>query len=373
MATMSTERPGFWRAPRNYHPKPRPQSCVWSPPSHSSYDTNSLPRQKVHFYLPEEQVQSGSPASDAGLRTGDVLLSIGNTSTLSPPMTHSTASDMIKHSGNTLNVQVQRPQGRSPAPMSPSISPVYSSEPPSSHTPYRPVPMNRGVIPHISPGYESSIRKPENNTEEYLKEKAREQWAITAQTYRTLPLIEPRPKVRRDWPTGSYLRYMDGPSWHDLPKTAVLPQPQKLQNVMHKFGQGVTQNNPGVVHLQYNSPINVYSDENVANVLTPRPVSPRPGQAVPPPVVHIKNQLQKPLTVDITQSPTYQLLQEEEEESHREYDAPKDRLYTVGSGQHSGPGHSPKYSPIGQHSPSYPIQTPYFRSLMNSLLPNPGI
>ncbi len=47
MATMSTERPGFWRAPRNYHPKPRPQSCVWSPPSHSSYDTNSLPRQKV--------------------------------------------------------------------------------------------------------------------------------------------------------------------------------------------------------------------------------------------------------------------------------------------------------------------------------------
>jgi hypothetical protein len=29
-------------------------------------------------------------------------------------MTHSTASDMIKHSGNTLNVQVQRPQGRSP-------------------------------------------------------------------------------------------------------------------------------------------------------------------------------------------------------------------------------------------------------------------
>ncbi len=67
--------------------------------------------------------------------------------------------------------------------MSPSISPVYSSEPPSSHTPYRPVPMNRGVIPHISPGYESSIRKPENNTEEYLKEKAREQWAITAQVF----------------------------------------------------------------------------------------------------------------------------------------------------------------------------------------------
>jgi hypothetical protein len=100
-----------------------------------------------------------------------------------------------------------------------------------------------------------------------------------------------------------------------------------------------------------------------------RPVSPRPGLAVPPPVVQIKNQLQKPLTVDITQSPTYQLLHEEEEESHREYDAPKDRLYNVGSGQHSGPGHSPKYSPIGQHSPSYPIQTPYFRSLMNSLLP----
>ena len=134
-----------------------------------------------------------------------------------------------------------------------SISPVYSSEPPSSQTPYRPVPTQRGVIPAIHTlDYDSSIRKPDSNTEEYLREKAREQWAITKQvqsfqgfdqglsnkwshfniqTYRTLPLIEPRPKVRRDWCTGSYLRHMEGPSWHDVPKTIINPVP-KLQNVM---------------------------------------------------------------------------------------------------------------------------------------------
>lgn len=93
-------------------------------------------------------------------------------------------------------------------------------------------------------------------------------------------------------------------------------------------------------------------------------------RAVPPPVVQIKSQLQKPLTVDITQSPTYQLLQEEEEY----VDNSKDRAHLHAPGQyHTGHhGHSPsKFSP--KHSPNYPQQTPYFRSLMNSLLPNPGI
>ena len=53
-------------------------------------------------------------------------------------------------------------------------------------------------------------------------------------TYRTLPLIEPRPKVRRDYPTGSYLRHMDGPTWHEIPKTVVNTNPPKLQEVMNR-------------------------------------------------------------------------------------------------------------------------------------------
>ena len=66
--------------------------------------------------------------------------------------------------------------------MSTSITPRYSSSPPSTHTPYRAVLTPRGVIPQFHGSeYETSIRKPDSNTEEFLKEKAREQWAITKQ------------------------------------------------------------------------------------------------------------------------------------------------------------------------------------------------
>ncbi|CAG2106403.1 unnamed protein product, partial [Medioppia subpectinata] len=219
-------------------------------------------------------VQSGSPASDAGLRSGDVLLNVGNRSTTSPPMTHSQARDIINTTANTLNIQVQRPQQQG-TPLSPSrsLSPAYISEPSSAQTLYRPVPTQRGVIPQFPLDYDSSIRKPETNTQEFLREKALEQWAITKQTYRTLPLIEPKPKVRRDCPTGSYMRLMEGPTWHEVPKTIINPNPHKLQGVLNRFmltnwlyGQGVQQNNPGVVHLQYNSPLNMYSEDNVANI-----------------------------------------------------------------------------------------------------------
>ncbi|XP_054155640.1 uncharacterized protein LOC128954097 isoform X2 [Oppia nitens] len=292
MATMSAERPAFYRPPPGYRSKPRPQSCIWSPstantsqawtpssPISYSYDTCSLPR--------SPNVQSGSPASDAGLRAGDILVNVGDRSTTAPPMTHSLARDIINTAGNTLNVQAQRPSGAAGAapggtstgtsPMSPSrsMTPTYQTgEPSSSHTPYRPGPVGpRGYIPNYGHNdyYEiSSIRKPDSNSEKFLQEKAREQWAISKQTYRTLPLIEPRPKVRRDQPMGmSYMRLMDGPSWHDVPRTIVNPNPPKLQEVMNRFGQRVQDNNPGVVHLQYNSPMNMYSNDNVANVLQP--------------------------------------------------------------------------------------------------------
>lgn len=109
---------------------------------------------------------------------------------------------------------------------------MYATKSPE---PYRPVSVNRGVIPSLAQ-MDSGVRLPDNNVKEFHTEKAREQWAITKQvsyckpesswisplrteqTYRTTPLIEPRPKVRRDWPMGSYLKYMEGPGWHDPPK-----------------------------------------------------------------------------------------------------------------------------------------------------------
>lgn len=40
--------------------------------------------------------------------------------------------------------------------------------------------MNRGVIPSVAQ-MDSGIRMPDNNIEQFLNEKAREQWAITKQ------------------------------------------------------------------------------------------------------------------------------------------------------------------------------------------------
>ena len=49
-----------------------------------------------------------SPASEAGLRKGDVLLGIGQKSTMNPPMSHQQASELIKNSGNNLDLTVRR-------------------------------------------------------------------------------------------------------------------------------------------------------------------------------------------------------------------------------------------------------------------------
>lgn len=45
---------------------------------------------------------------------------------------------------------------------------------------FRPIMMNRGVIPSVAQ-MDSGIRMPDNNIEQFLNEKAREQWAITKQ------------------------------------------------------------------------------------------------------------------------------------------------------------------------------------------------
>ena len=158
------------------------------------------------------------------------------------------------------------------------------------------VQSNVGRIPSVAL-QDSGVRIPDNNIIQFHNEKAREQWAITKQvelidhtiiiiifdclflikTYRTTPIISPTPKVRRDWPTGCYLQHMEGPGWHELPKTIQITDPTKLR-VLNQYTQSnslnnttqETNNNPtGLVHLQYNSPINLYSSENVQNSVLP--------------------------------------------------------------------------------------------------------
>ena len=137
------------------------------------------------------------------------------------------------------------------------------------------------------------------------------------QTYRSTPLIEAKPKVRRDWPMGSYLRYMEGPGWHEPAHSSIYIQDPAKHRLMTEVTQpggpaGGSSPDPGVVHLQYNSPINLYSADNVKNSLgvtqgQGRGISPSGGAA-------------SPISLDITQSPTYQFLQTERvAEKQRKY------------------------------------------------------
>ncbi|CAG9560258.1 unnamed protein product [Danaus chrysippus] len=108
-----------------------------------------------------------------------------------------------------------------------------------------------------------------------------EEEVVTNWPYRTTPLVLPGAKVRREpGPTESYLRHhpnpaMRAPPHHDLRDTLMKQK---------------------VVHKQFNSPINLYSEQNIANSIRQQ-TSPLPHK---PTVMY-----------DPAKSETYRVLQEQ--------------------------------------------------------------
>ncbi|CAG4937260.1 unnamed protein product [Colias eurytheme] len=84
--------------------------------------------------------------------------------------------------------------------------------------------------------------------------------------YRTTPLVLPGAKVRREpGPTESYLRHhpnpaMRAPPHHDYRDT--LMKQKVAESVLQRV---VGEDANKVVHKQFNSPINLYSEQNIAN------------------------------------------------------------------------------------------------------------
>lgn len=307
------------------------------------------------LFRPQPQVLPQSPAYCGGLLPGDIVLGVDNSPITGRPLTYSLAVSLISRATASIELQVLRePFNRVKKRIMYKSSPEPYSRPGSGLS-------TTGRIPAVAM-MDSGVKIPENNIIEFHNEKAREQWAITKQTYRSTPLIEAKPKVRRDWPTGCYLRHMEGPGWHTLPKTVTVPEPAKMK-VLSQYTQLPSGSSPepnnNLVHLQYNSPINLYSSENVQNTLNPNrgpsPYSAASHSGSPqPPHFNAKvggvsqnSHLQPPLQVDISQSPTYQFLQEEQDNRR----------------------HSPKYSPVtGHHSPGgQPVTQRGFKNLMHSL------
>lgn len=108
--------------------------------------------------------------------------------------------------------------------------------------------------------------------------------ALANQPYRTTPLVLPGAKVpKKDTlPTESYLRHhpnpaMRAPPAHDY--TDTLMKQKLAETVIHRVIGDEPPSGPKVVHKQFNSPIGLYSDNNIENTI--RQSAPQQTQTVP--------------------------------------------------------------------------------------------
>uniref|UniRef100_A0A1W7R9Z1 PDZ and LIM domain protein 7 n=1 Tax=Hadrurus spadix TaxID=141984 RepID=A0A1W7R9Z1_9SCOR len=279
------------------------QATAWGFRLQGGYD--------VGLPLTIQRVFLGSP-SEGELHRGDVILMIGNKKT--DNMTHQEASDIFRKAGNNLRLMVHRTMrsgSTTPIPYSFSGSPLshlggtpttmyhFVASPPSAgSTPpppltkpgdyvFRPLPTTQ-----FSDSYSPYTLDPQTVTteenQEYVMEKHRERQSIVSQAHRTFPLITPHAKPRHDLPTGSYLRFVQDPSWKvsNHPSASKINEAlmlQKLQDtVKSTASSSVSSCSPGrtptpdsaalgggpkVVHKQYNSPLNLYSAETITEAL----------------------------------------------------------------------------------------------------------
>uniref|UniRef100_A0A224ZC41 Z band alternatively spliced pdz motif protein 66 n=1 Tax=Rhipicephalus zambeziensis TaxID=60191 RepID=A0A224ZC41_9ACAR len=352
-----------------------------------------------------QRVFLGSP-SEGELHRGDLVLKIGDRDT--SRMTHNEATELIRNSGNNLNLIVHRSPGpHSPAstPTTPKPAGMVSGGHPLAGATYRPAgppayvsPQSPGITittqnvtvpasgPYQDGQYQYELRQgflvPEplvENKIDALKEQAK----ITNQTYRTTPLITPSAKPRRDVTIGSYLRHVKEPYFTTM-KMPVdsLNNPEaiakKVQETVNQVASGSNSpcfglpasvatsggsggrvtpgaDGPKVVHNVYNSPIHLYSTQNVADTLAAQTglkvgqgnlqpsgsASPQQQQHSPRSVGSagsgagmVKPGTKLSSAADITMSPTYQMIHGEEWRDIRKSDLQEHRpvqnqLYAV--------------------------------------------
>ncbi|XP_032679050.1 PDZ and LIM domain protein 3 isoform X14 [Odontomachus brunneus] len=129
----------------------------------------------------------------------------------------------------------------------------------------------------------------------------KEEEAAVYWPYRTTPLVLPGAKVKKDAPLGEcYLRHHPNPMIRAAPHhyEPAHPEVAMKQKVAETVLQRVLGPNevPKVVHKQFNSPIGLYSEQNIADTIKCQ------ASAVP---------LKKPIKYDPSKSEAYKALQEE--------------------------------------------------------------
>nr|XP_026486049.1 DNA-directed RNA polymerase II subunit RPB1 isoform X6 [Vanessa tameamea] len=292
------QRPAFWRVP---HQRPDPDDEV----------RNSR----------RGLVTPGTPAGRE-LTRGDIIAKIDHYD--ARDLRHEDAQNLFKNAPNQIKLVVQRtasplpttqwrgpeslprstpvppqtqyapqqpqyaPQQPQYAPQQPQYAPQqpqYSPQQPQ-YAPQQPqyspqqtqyAPHQTQFVPQQEGEYRTLMMSPaaSNRTDETVDE------SIQSQPYRTTPLVLPGAKVRREpGPTESYLRHhpnpaMRAPPHHDYRDT--LMRQKVAESVLQRV---VGEDSNKVVHKQFNSPINLYSEQNIANSIRQQ-TSPLPPPSAP--------------------------------------------------------------------------------------------
>ncbi|XP_022122680.2 LIM domain-binding protein 3 isoform X4 [Pieris rapae] len=266
------------------------------------------------------RVTPGTPAGRE-LTRGDIIAKVDDYD--ARDLRHEDAQNLFKNAKNQIKLVVQRDserEGPKGAPM--HRSPIQNSVPPPFRTP-SPKPGNawRGPeslprsTPLLQPQY-SLQQEGEYRTVMLSPDSARNEdvvdESITSQPYRTTPLVLPGAKVRREpGPTESYLRHhpnpaMRAPPHHDYRDT--LMRQKVAESVLQRV---VGEDANKVVHKQFNSPINLYSEQNIANSIRQQ-TSPLPSKPYDP-----------------AKSDTYRALQEQGLGDAHEVPTPQTKVFTA--------------------------------------------
>ncbi|KMY98441.1 uncharacterized protein LOC6737318 isoform X2 [Drosophila simulans] len=300
-ASASFSRPAFWKVPGYELPTSyRPQATRKPPlvplPSPCRRRSSSGLKKRVHFA--DEQnvgVQVGSPAHGELLR-GDIISKIGEYD--ARDLSHADAQQLFRGAGNEIRLVVHRdnkiaytqgatqeagPGSRSNStlpPVTPDLLPHRGPSPflpgPSHFERALQLPVDtlpQTVFPQLnsSGGYEvpSTVFSPKP-TRDHQQDVDEEQAAIVNQPYRTTPLVLPGAKVKKDAPTTeSYLRHYPNPAvrahpghdYHD----SIMKQ-RVADTMLHKV-VGSEADTGRVFHKQFNSPIGLYSNNNIEDTI----------------------------------------------------------------------------------------------------------
>ncbi|XP_011169556.2 PDZ and LIM domain protein 3 isoform X7 [Solenopsis invicta] len=209
-------------------------------------------------------------SENEALQRGDMIKKIDDYD--ARDVRHVDAQNLLQNS-ETIKLVIERYKQPKEHPQQLPKSPV----PPPSVEEYRSTPTPEYTV-------RSAILLPHEHLDEIREERVH-----LSQPYRTTPLVLPGAKVKKDAPLGEcYLRHHPNPMIRAAPHHYEPAHPEVAMKQK-------------IVHKQFNSPIGLYSDQNIADTIKCQ------ASAVP---------LKKAIKYDPSKSEAYKALQEEEYGDH---------------------------------------------------------